>query len=288
MSYFRSIAQMDDVMAELTIARNPGHELNLARVSKQFGAPDRAVTVLSNISFDVRPGEFLSIVGASGCGKSTLLRLILGLDTVYDGEIRVGGDRVLRPGADRAIVFQEHRLLPWLTAEANVAVALRRSPLSKAERREKVAGLMHLVGLEHAAQAYPAQLSGGMAQRVAIARALVSDPRLLLLDEPLGALDALTRLRLQDELKRIVADEGITAVLVTHDVEEAVYLGNRVIVMQPNPGRIAEIVPISESYARDRSDPLFIARRDEILARLGVGHSMGTRHSELGVRTDAA
>jgi sulfonate transport system ATP-binding protein len=243
-----------------------GHRLDVTVLSKRFGA----LSVLEDVGFSVAPGEFLSIVGASGCGKSTLLRLILGLDTDYDGDIRVGGVSVEKPGIDRAIVFQEHRLLPWLTVERNVAVALRSLRLGAGVQRKKVHDLLRLVGLERFAQAYPAQLSGGMAQRVAIARALVSDPKLLLLDEPLGALDALTRLRLQDELKRIVAQEGITAVLVTHDVEEAIYLGNRVIVMQPNPGRIGEVVPIALDAARDRGDPALVHKRQEILSFLGV------------------
>lgn len=254
------------VLAPAATFAKQGHPLDVIVFSKQFGT----LAVLSDIRFNVEPGEFLSIVGASGCGKSTLLRLILGLDTDYDGDIRVAGRHVLQPGSDRAIVFQEHRLLPWLTVEKNVGVALRSTSTGKNERREKVQHLLSLVGLERFAHAYPAQLSGGMAQRVAIARALVGGPRLLLLDEPLGALDALTRLRLQDELKGIVAREGITAVLVTHDVEEAVYLGNRVVVMQPNPGRIAEIVPIADTDARDRSDPSFIRKRAEILSLLGV------------------
>jgi sulfonate transport system ATP-binding protein len=240
-----------------------GHALDVTVLSKRFGA----LPVLEDVGFSVAPGEFLSIVGASGCGKSTLLRLILGLDTDYEGDIRVGGVSVEKPGIDRAIVFQEHRLLPWLTVERNVVLALR---LGAGAQRKKVHDLLRLVGLERFAQAYPAQLSGGMAQRVAIARALVSDPKLLLLDEPLGALDALTRLRLQDELKRIVAQEGITAVLVTHDVEEAIYLGNRVIVMQPHPGRIAEVVQIGFGEARDRADPLLVRKRQEILGLLGV------------------
>lgn len=264
------VTNVQTTTAHQTTGRALAPALEIARVSKNFDLGGRAVQALSDISIAVEAGEFLSIVGASGCGKSTLLRLILGLDTEYEGDICVDGQRILKPGPDRAIVFQEHRLLPWLTVEGNVAAALRRSSLSKPERHRQVTEHLTLVGLETFAGAYPAQLSGGMAQRVAIARALVSRPRFLLLDEPLGALDALTRRRLQDELKRIAQDQGITAVLVTHDVDEAVYLGNRVVVMHPHPGRIGAILPVTTESARDRSNPAFIRLRDQILSLLGV------------------
>jgi sulfonate transport system ATP-binding protein len=243
--------------------------LAIDHVSKEFDVAGQRVRALADINLTVAEGEFVSIVGASGCGKSTLLRLILGLDTHYQGEIRVEGRRVERPGLDRSIVFQEHRLLPWLSVEANVAAALRKSPLGASQKRALVAEHLELVGLDQFAKAYPAQLSGGMAQRVAIARALVTRPKFLLLDEPLGALDALTRLRLQDELRRIVRQEGATAILVTHDVDEAVYLGDRVVIMQPHPGRIATILPV-KGASHDRSDPSFIRLRDEVLSWLGV------------------
>ncbi|PPQ25870.1 sulfonate ABC transporter ATP-binding protein [Rhodoblastus sphagnicola] len=228
---------------------------------------------LSGVDLHVDEGEFVSIVGASGCGKSTLLRLILGLDTDYEGEVRIDGVRVKTPGLDRAIVFQDHRLLPWLNVRSNIAVALRHSPLGKAEKAERVDAQMRLVGLERFSDAYPAQLSGGMAQRVAIARALVNRPRFLLLDEPLGALDALTRLRLQNELLRIVRQEGATAILVTHDVDEAVYLGDRVVVMRPDPGRVATVLSVSGPQTHDRSSPGFIGLRDQVLALLGVAYN---------------
>lgn len=249
--------------------------LRLSRVGKSFQVAGRRVEALSDISLDIAEGEFVSIVGASGCGKSTLLRLILGLDRADQGSILLDGQPVRKPGLDRGIVFQEHRLLPWLSVEANVAVALRRSKLSPRQKRDTVRSHLQLVGLEKFAEAYPAQLSGGMQQRVAIARALVNRPRFLLLDEPLGALDALTRLRLQDELKRIVRHEGITAILVTHDVDEAVYLGDRIVIMQPHPGRIAGILPVILPHpaegGRNRSDAGFLRLRDHVLGQLGVG-----------------
>ena len=252
------------------IAHDAKPVLEIDRVDKTFHVAGRPVPALRDVSLDLRPGEFVAIVGASGCGKSTLLRLILGLDTDYKGEVRVDGRRVERPGLDRAIVFQEPRLLPWLSAEGNVAMALRRSGLPKAERRQLVAEHLDLVGLTAFAAAWPAQLSGGMAQRVALARALVNRPRFLLMDEPLGALDALTRLRLQGELSRIVRHGGITALLVTHDVDEAVFLADRIVVMQPHPGRVADVLTIDLGPHRNRSAPAFLRIRDEVLAMLGV------------------
>ncbi len=247
--------------------------LEIDRVSKAFQVAGKPLEVLRDVSLSVRPGEFVAIVGASGCGKSTLLRLILGLDTDYEGDIRLEGERVRRPGLDRGVVFQEHRLLPWLTAAGNVAAALRRSGLPAQERARLVTEHLALVGLSSFAHAWPSQLSGGMSQRVAIARALVNRPRFLLLDEPLGALDALTRLRLQDELARIVEIEKCTVLLVTHDVDEAVFLSDRIVVLQPNPGQVAGIVNVGLDRERDRSAPAFVRLRDEVLGVLGVRHA---------------
>lgn len=246
-----------------------GKELNIRGVEKRYAGPDgsaQALLVLQDINLDVPAGQFVSIVGASGCGKSTLLRLILGLDDDYAGQILLDGKPVRGAGLDRGIVFQDHRLFPWLNVERNIATALRNAPLSKAEKRELVAAHIALVGLQGFEKSYPHQISGGMAQRVAIARGLVNRPRVLLLDEPLGALDALTRSRLQNELQRIWQQEQITMVLVTHDVEEAVFLGDRVVVMQPRPGRIRRIVDVDLPHPRNRSDPRFIRLRDDVLS----------------------
>lgn len=244
--------------------------LEIDHISKTFQIAGRPLEVLRDVSLAVAEGEFIALVGASGCGKSTLLRLILGLDTANEGEIRLDGARVERPGLDRGVVFQEHRLLPWLTVSGNIAAALRRSGLARAERRRLVREHLALVGLGEFADAWPAQLSGGMSQRVAIARALVNRPRFLLLDEPLGALDALTRLRLQDELARIVRREGSTVLLVTHDVDEAVFLADRIVVLEPNPGRVARTVDVPLGRHRDRSAPDFLRLRDAVLQTLGV------------------
>ena len=242
--------------------------LTLQHISKYFHHPDhqRTLQVLDDINLDIRPGEFISIVGSSGCGKSTLLRLILGLDTDFDGSITLDDAPIRGPGLDRGIVFQDHRLLPWLSVSKNIQFALRNSKLSAQEQQERVQQHIDLVGLQGFEHHLPSAISGGMAQRVAIARGLVNRPSILLLDEPLGALDALTRARLQQEIQNIWQKEQITMILVTHDVDEAVFLGDRVVIMQPNPGQIQRIVDIDLERPRNRSDPRFIAYRDNILS----------------------
>ncbi len=256
----------------LTRPPEPAHgrvgALQISGISKQFAIKGEPLPVLAGIDLSLAPGEFVSIVGASGCGKSTLLRLIVGLDTDYQGDIRLDGRRITGPGLDRGIVFQDHRLFPWLTLEQNVELALRGTDVPKARRARIVAEHIALVNLSGFEKAYPHQLSGGMAQRGAIARALVTEPNLLLLDEPLGALDALTRVHVQRELQRIWMRQRSTVLMVTHDVEEAVYLSDRVIVMAPNPGRIRRIVSIDAPHPRERSAPLLHRLRDEILAEL--------------------
>ncbi len=242
--------------------------LTLQHINKYFHQPDshNTLQVLDDINLDIRPGEFISIVGSSGCGKSTLLRLILGLDTDFDGSITLDDAPIRGPGLDRGIVFQDHRLLPWLSVSKNIQFALRNSKLSAQEQQERVQQHIDLVGLQGFEHHLPSAISGGMAQRVAIARGLVNRPAILLLDEPLGALDALTRTRLQNEIQNIWQKEQITMILVTHDVDEAVFLGDRVVIMQPNPGQIQRIVDIDLERPRNRSDPRFIAYRDNILS----------------------
>ncbi|WP_024930728.1 ABC transporter ATP-binding protein [Methylophilus sp. OH31] len=235
-------------------------------VSKTFQLNGKALTVLSDFSLAVTKGEFISIVGSSGCGKSTLLRLIAGLDSAYDGSIVWLGDKVSGTSLDRGLVFQEHRLFPWLTVEQNVALALESSGLTQQEVDARVKHQIELVGLSGFAQAFPHQISGGMSQRVAIARALVLKPRLLLLDEPFGALDALTRLKMQQELQRLWETEGTTSILVTHDVEEAVFLGDRVVVMEANPGRIKRVVAVDLPRPRHRTSPEFQRIKDDVLS----------------------
>ncbi|CAN7614637.1 ABC transporter ATP-binding protein [Phenylobacterium sp. LjRoot219] len=244
-----------------------GGALSLSGVSKTHRLADGDLEVLRAVNLSVAPGEFVAVVGASGCGKSTLLRLIAGLDNDYAGEIRLDDARILSPSLDRGIVFQDHRLFPWMTVEQNVAVALVKRRLNRGAKRKLVAENLALVGLTGFERAYPHQLSGGMAQRAAIARALVNEPKVLLLDEPFGALDALTRLKLQEELLALRQRTNATVVLVTHDVEEALFLSDRVVVLQPRPGRVAEIISVGEA-ARDRASPVFARLREQILSGL--------------------
>lgn len=227
-----------------------------------------ALSVLENVSLSIRPGEFVSIVGPSGCGKSTLLRLVIGLEQEYQGNIILDGNRVKGTSLDRGIVFQEHRLFPWLTVEQNIGISLINCGIGKEAKRKTIQEHIALVGLEGFEKSYPYQLSGGMSQRVAIARALVNRPEVLLLDEPFGALDALTRAHLQKELQRIWEAEGITAILVTHDVEEAIYLGDRVVVMEPRPGRIKHVLEVDLPRPRDRASAAFALVKEAVMAEL--------------------
>ena len=229
--------------------------IEIINVKKQYEVDSEVLSVLGGVTLSIEPGEFVSVVGVSGCGKSTLLRLLIGLDQEYQGEIRVGGEAVLGTSLERGIVFQEHRLFPWLTVRENVGLALQNSTWSESEKERAVQEHIELVGLAGFEGAYSHQLSGGMAQRAAIARALVNRPSILLLDEPFGALDAMTRANLQQELQRIWQVEKITMVLVTHDVEEAVLLGDRVVVLQARPGRIERVVAVDVPHPRKRSDP---------------------------------
>lgn len=244
------------------------HFLTVRSVSKRYVTKGAALEVLRDLDFTVAEGEFVTIVGASGCGKSTLLRLVIGLDANYDGDIRLDGCRVGEPRTDRSIVFQDHRLFPWLTVARNIELGLEATEPDAIKRRRRVAEYVALVGLSGFAEAYPRQLSGGMAQRAAIARALVTEPKVLLLDEPLGALDSLTRAYLQDELLRIRRERDVTVLMVTHDVEEAIYLSDKVIVLEPRPGRICGIVGIDLAHPRDRAGQEFAALKERVLRQL--------------------
>ncbi|WHP06674.1 ABC transporter ATP-binding protein [Acinetobacter corruptisaponis] len=240
--------------------------VKINHLNKSYGHHQgHELKVLDDISLDIKVGEFVSIVGSSGCGKSTLLRLLVGLDSQFEGKILVDGQPIEGTSLERGIVFQDHRLFPWLNVQDNIRVALLNSKLSIEEQNQLIDEHIELVGLSKFKEAYPEQLSGGMSQRVAIARSLINRPKILLLDEPFGALDALTRANLQKELQRIWQTEKITMIIVTHDVEEAVFLGDRVVVMQPNPGRIKRIVPVSLAHPRVREDVRLAAIRNDIL-----------------------
>ncbi len=244
--------------------------LQIRNVSKTYEVEGRErLEVLAHVDFEVEPGAFVSLVGPSGCGKSTILRLIVGLDEDYQGEILLDGERLSGTSLNRGIVFQDHRLLPWLTLERNIALALQNAGRGAQDKARSVREHIELVGLSGFEQAYPHQLSGGMAQRAAIARGLASQPGILLLDEPLGALDALTRIRLQQELLRIWRAEAVTMILVTHDVDEAIYLSDTVLVMNANPGRIVKRVEVGLGATRDRASAQFAAIKHEVLEAMG-------------------
>jgi ABC-type nitrate/sulfonate/bicarbonate transport system ATPase subunit len=249
--------------------------LEIKNVNKEFYSDAGTTVVLENIDLTIRPGEFVSIIGTSGCGKSTLLRIILGLDTEYGGQVFLDGKKITGPGLNRGVVFQEHRLLPWLTVEQNVSFGLDgRKDLDK---KKIVQEHIELVGLKGFERSYPDQLSGGMAQRAAIARALVTRPEVLLLDEPLGALDALTRIYMQQELGKIWSVEGIGMVMVTHDIEEAVFLSDRVVILSRRPGRIKKIINVSLPHPRDRESYEFVSIKEEILEEF---HLHSKTHNE--------
>jgi NitT/TauT family transport system ATP-binding protein len=250
--------------------------LSIRDVSVTFGAATNR-PVLTNISFDVREGEFLSIVGPSGCGKTTLLRLFAGLMKPTSGEIYFEGAPVMGPSRQRAIVFQDYTnaLLPWRTVAGNIALSLERQVASKAERDAQVDALIVQMGLQNAAAQFPPQLSGGMQQRVQIARCLAQRPRIMLMDEPFGALDAITRQTLQDDLLKLAAEKRMTTVFITHDLEEAIYLGDRVYVLGANPGRVIETIDVGLPKPRNqlttREDPKFLAHRHHLFGLL-QGH----------------
>ncbi|CAG8864560.1 Aliphatic sulfonates import ATP-binding protein SsuB [Pseudomonas fluorescens] len=243
------------------------------RIGKVFTVDGQTFEAIHDFSLAINEGEFIAIVGSSGCGKSTLLRLLIGLDTDYSGSVRVDGAEVAGIGGERGIVFQEPRLFPWLTVTQNIELGLVNEALTQGERARKVHEFVVMVGLTGFESAYPHQLSGGMAQRVAIARGLVANPRILLLDEPFGALDALTRQQLQDELLDIRERSGVTILLVTHDAEEATYLADRVVVLEPRPGRIKSVVDIDLPHPRQRTGVALHALREKLLHQLtGDGH----------------
>lgn len=241
--------------------------ISISHVERDFVGDDGSVTTaLSDVNLDIRKGELISIIGPSGCGKTTLLRLISGLDKPQRGEVSFKGRRIEGPNPERGYVFQQGSLFPWLTVEENIAFGLKAQGKYK-EHKDEVAEYIAKVGLQGFEKSYPHQISGGMAQRVAIARALIDHPEVLLLDEPMGALDSFTRADLQDRLLDLWEKYHMTMILVTHDVDEAIYLGNRVVIMTPRPGRIKEIVPI-ELAQRDRVSDDFTAYRKQLLTKL--------------------
>ena len=246
--------------------------LKLDNVSKSFAKveKDEITHALGNINLEMRSGEFISLVGTSGCGKSTILRLIAGLITPTMGRLTVNDQEITGPDPEHGMVFQRPTLFPWLTVEKNIAFSLKMQNKLKGNE-DKVERMLRLIGLEDFKDDYPGQLSGGMAQRVALVRSLINEPPILLLDEPLGALDAFTRMNMQDEILSAWKERKQLAIMVTHDVDEAIYMGTRVIVMEANPGRIKADIPLTMDYPRNRSSSQFVAYRNQILEMLNYG-----------------
>ena len=241
--------------------------LIVREVKKSFPAPENPLSrrqVLDGVSFSLAAGELVSLIGPSGCGKSTLLRLIAGLDSIDKGDLRIGPDPITAPNAERGLVFQDPNLFPWLTVRRNIQAGLVARGVFP-EKKTEVDQFMRLVGLEAFANVYPHHLSGGMAQRAALARALINHPKILLLDEPLGALDAFTRMRMQDEVLRLWQARGTTMLLVTHDIDEAIYMSDRIMIMTPRPGRIERTIPVELARPRQRDSQDFLRLRSDIL-----------------------
>lgn len=240
-------------------------EINFKNVRKSFTRPDgEIVNALNGIDLTVKEGEFVCLIGPSGCGKSTMLRLLAGLDSPTDGAVYIDDQLITKPNHDRGLVFQDPNLFPWLNIYDNVAFGLKTRHIYK-EKKDTIPEYISLVGLSGFEKSYPHQLSGGMCQRASLARALIGHPKALLLDEPLGALDAFTRMNMQDELLRIKKEKSMTMVMVTHDVDEAVYLSSKIVVMSPRPAKIERILNVELSQPRNRSNPEFIRLRNEIL-----------------------
>ena len=235
--------------------------VSIEHLSKRFTSNGKTVTALNDINLSIEEGSFTSIIGASGCGKSTLLRIIGGLETDYEGTVTVAGQAVQGPSRQKGFIFQDHRLLTWMTIRENIRFSL---PASQKQDNAWIEHNLDIVGLKGFADSLPRQLSGGMAQRAAIARALANKPKILLLDEPFSALDAMTKIRMQEEMLRLWHQEKVTMIIVTHDIEEAIYLGQHVVVMSSRPGHIRKIYSVELGTPRRRMGTLFSQAKEEI------------------------
>lgn len=253
-------------------------QISIQNVRKEFVNQDPTqenIVALNDFSLDIEPGTFISLIGPSGCGKSTLLRLIGGLDKPSGGTIELDGKTITKPGSDRGFAFQGSNLFPWLTVEKNIAFGLKARGIYK-ESKKDVQDYIDMIGLTGFEKSYPHQLSGGMQQRASLARALVGHPTVLLLDEPLGALDAFTRMNLQDEILDIRKKHNMTMIMVTHDVDEAVYMSDKVVVMSARPSKVEAIIDIGLPRPRARAQDTFQEYRTKILEILNLGGEIGT------------
>lgn len=252
------------------VTQAAGVNIDIENVSHHFTLEGSDLPVLENISLQVRPGEFVALLGPSGCGKSTLLRLLAGLEQPVSGVLAEEGRAITAPHPSRVVVFQDPTLYPWRTVYDNVGLGLQIRGESKQAAQSRIDAMLRRVGLQEFARAWPHQLSGGMAQRAALARALVNHPRLLILDEPLGKLDSLTRLRMQQEIVDLWQEQNFTTLMVTHDVEEALVMANRVVVFSSRPARVLDVIEVEQAYPRRRDDPALVALRSRVLALLGA------------------
>ena len=247
-------------------------KLRMEHVTKVFDRDGKSVPVLDDISLDVSDGEFICLVGPSGCGKSTLLNLTGGFLAPTSGSVTIDGQAVHGPDPRRILVFQERGVFPWLTVEGNIGFGL--SKLSRAEREQRIAHYVQMVRLQGFEHSYPSDLSGGMKQRLQVARALAVNPDILYLDEPFGALDSVTRLIMRGELLRIWQTERRTILFVTHDIDEAVQLADRVVVLSSRPAKIEDILTIDIAHPRNISSPRYLALRDELLSKIGLAYTV--------------
>ena len=246
-------------------SNSPGGLIEIQDVRRIFkNSSGDPIIALQNVNLNINPGEFVSLIGPSGCGKSTLLRLIVGLDQPSEGKVLLDGEKVSGTHYERGLVFQDPTLFPWLNVQDNIASGLIARNILH-ERKILIPEYIKLVGLKGFENSYPHQLSGGMAQRVALARALINHPKVLLMDEPLGALDAFTRMYMQDEILRIWDKRSTTVILVTHDVDEAIYMSDKIVIMTPRPGKIQKILDITSGRPRARNHPDFLKMRSTIL-----------------------
>ncbi|HDQ07638.1 MAG TPA: ABC transporter ATP-binding protein [Methanoculleus sp.] len=249
--------------------------VSVAHLNKVFEREGQPPTVaLADINLEIDEKEFICLVGPSGCGKTTLLRILAGLEKPTSGDVRLDDMPIAGPDPQRGMVFQEYSLFPWKSVIENIAFGLEMKGVSKQERRQVAEEYLDIVNLEQFRDAYPHELSGGMRQRVAIARALANNPRVLLMDEPFGALDAQTRNVMQKELLEIWEETKKTIVFVTHSVDEAVYLADRIVVLSPRPGKIEEVINVDLARPRDRTEPMFAELRKYILRRMEEGASV--------------
>lgn len=247
-------------------------------VSKHYVQSNKRFQAMEHVSLNIEKGEFICLLGPSGCGKTTLLNSIAGFERVSSGRITIDGKEVTEPSNKNVTIFQNYGLLPWRTVQKNVELGLESKKLPKKERTEIANKFINMVGLSKFSKSHPNQLSGGMQQRVAIARALAVDPEIIFMDEPFGALDALTRMNMQDEISNIWQNQKKTIIFVTHDIEESVFLADRVVIMSPNPGRIKSIINIPLARKRDRASPDFLKIRDEIFAEFEMKESDKTEY----------